>query len=140
MTIDDFAAALQTRLDAYYVTLNTPYVTVYPYWPHTPLVLPALVIDDEERTPYTFTLNRLKMKVIVAVELRDEAVVRQELRDYLSEDGAYSVELAIEGDPTLGGVVSDCYVSRAVLEPVMKTQRNRQYYTGMIDIEVFPLT
>ena len=153
LDIDTLATAVKAQLDASFTYVDTshkmprmltiaaagtPEVTVYARVPHTPMVPPAMVVEEISRRPYTMTEDQVTMRVTCYVELRDESVARQELRHYITQSGLWSVESAIEGDPTLGGIVSDCHVFVSNATPRMITLRNRQLYSVSVDLVVIP--
>jgi hypothetical protein len=56
-------------------------------------------------------LDEYEFTVVVLVGRADERIAQTLLDDYCNPTGTSSIKTAIEGDRTLGGVVSDCRVA-----------------------------
>ena len=109
-TIDQIVTGLETRLATISGLRHTPYLPDQVNPPQAVVYLPRI-------TAYHGTMQRGTMELTAEIHVYVSDVLsrttRKALGTYMDVTGANSVIIAIEGDKTLGGVVSDLYVDDA---------------------------
>lgn len=89
---------------------------VFDYMPDA-LAPPAAIVQLPRAIDFDLTFGRgsdtLDIRVLVVVGKASDRASTLNLAAYLNPDGASSVKAAVEADPTLGGRVDECEVTRA---------------------------
>lgn len=120
--------ALRTRL----LTAFPTGLNVYARWPGALSSPAAVVIRRQTEFDPTFDLAAeatLAIKVLVAVGSEDAA--GEDLDDYVAPAGALSIRAALEGDPTLGGLVDYLHVATAEGEEITTYKGNDYLSTDL---------
>lgn len=111
-------------------------VRVYDFPPDS-VAVPAAVVSYPEEITYDETYARgcdsCTLTVSVLVGLVSDRASRDALAAYLSGSGAKSVKTAVDG--TLGGLVKDATVGRAVVRDV--AVGGIDYRAAIFDVEVY---
>ena len=73
---------------------------------------PGAAVIPRSKEPLSYDGDaRWRFAVWICVNPSDLTRAQAQIDEYLSDDGAKSIELAIEGDPTLGGVAQNTEVT-----------------------------
>lgn len=100
--------ALQTNLE------TIPGLHCYDYLPDSP-VTPAAIVNDPEEIVYDMSFQRgsdeMTLPILLVVQGTDRSK-SEELSSFIASSGSNSIRAAIRSDPTLGGLVADCHVTR----------------------------
>lgn len=84
-------------------------------WPNAAAVPPYAIVRYPNEINYDLTFHRgadtAPFEVVLILGAAAERSVRDELSKFVSSAGAYEIKAAIEGDPTLGGVIQTCRVT-----------------------------
>lgn len=123
--IKDTLAGLNISVyDAIPQSLNPPCAAIYP--------------DDIEDygTDFSggFTINMIVWCFVPAVMFEG---AQDTLDDWLSDTTDHSIPAAIEDDPTLGGVVSSCAVTRVTDYGFTTLEETGQFLQAKIHLEIF---
>lgn len=106
-TIADVMTALKTRL----ATITD--LQVYDYAPDNPTPPCAFVLVPSVPS-YRATMSRgkyiLPFQIAVLAGAQLDRVGQHRLAAFANQTGSQSIRVAVEGDPTLGGIADDCMV------------------------------
>lgn len=124
-TIQDLAEAIVTRIE----TLGATVVRAHPTpvtSPEAPLTGASAMVRFLGRESLSPCNERANFEVLVSVPAQDKdwAAAVELLRSYLDLVGSRSIEAAIEGDRTLGGIASDAVATGTDRERLV------QYFDG----------
>lgn len=136
-TLAQIRTGVQTRVN----TIASLDGRAHAYWPQK-IVCPCCVIDVTNRRPYVRSGkgNSYTVKLtIFAGQALPPTTAGQALRDqYLDSTGTNSLQAAIEGDTTLGGVASSCVCQAAEPGPLIEwpVGSGAYYWGGSQEIEI----
>lgn len=109
---------------------------VYATMPASPQT-PSAAVIPRNRALHTFDSWQYAFEVWVYVNPSDLVRAQTQIDDYLSEDGPNSIEAAIEGDPTLGGVADSTSVTGWSQYARLVDVAGGQLLGAQIDVWVF---
>lgn len=133
-TLAQLRQGLATRLE------TIAGVRAYDAEPGTP-ALPAAIVSEVsgeyDQTVGSGSLTRYTATVVLLVRNQKRAEdVAHELDEYLQPTGSKSVRVAVNGDPTLGGVADKALVLR--FRDAGIVERNSQPHVGaFLDVEIW---